>query len=315
VYWTYPQAARNDVYPSKVLIFNYRTGSWATIDDSITAMGYFNYQTTATWSSLPQPWQQTLSTWNSATYQSQFKSILAGNQEGVMFVLQNDIASNANNLSITNISYSTPASFANPYLTIVNHNLITGDYIFLDNIQGTSSFLNGQIFQVIRRVDANTVAISVVNSSIKTYIGGGTVALVSNINITTKQYSFYAQDMSYSYTQRVAFNVDRTANGQISVDFYVSSGDEEIITDSEGTGALVCTGVLETTPFGTPNAPDNSEMNQQRLWHYVYLQAEGQYLQYILYFNNAQMTNPLIARSSDFQLNAVAFYAQKTRTI
>lgn len=313
VYWTYPQASRDDVYPSKILIFNYRTGSWATADDSITALGYFQLQTSSTWASLRQTYEQTLSTWGAATLQNQFRSVLAGNQEGVLFVLQNDVTSNANALSITDIGYGF--AFNQPELTIINHNLVTGDYIYLDNIQGTSSFLNGSIYQVTRRVDANTVRISANNTTLQTYTGGGTVARVSKIQIKTKQYSFYAQDMAYSYTHRVGFNVDRTANGQIAVDFYVSSGDEGIIEDSQGTGALVCTGVLETTPFTTPNAPDNSELNQQRLWHYVYLQAEGQYLQYIMYFNDTQMRNPLISMMSDFQLNAVAFYAQKTRLI
>jgi hypothetical protein len=317
VYWIYPQANRNDTYPSKILIFNYRTGSWATADDSITALGYFQYQNSQAWNTFSQTWQQTTSAWESATYQSQFKSILAGNQEGVLFVLQNGITSNSNNLSITNIDYGV--AFNMPQLTIINHNLVTGDYIFLDNIQGTSSFLNGQIFQVDRRVDANTVRISVNNTTLRTYTGGGTVALVSMINIKTKQYSFYAQDMRQSYTSRVMFNVDRTANGQISVDFYVSSGDEEVIADSQGTGALVCTGVLETTPFlppaptqSVPAATSSVEDQQQRLWHGVYLQAEGEYIQYLMYFNDAQMRNPLISMMSDFQLNATAFYAQKT---
>jgi hypothetical protein len=313
VYWIYPQAARNDRYPSKILLFNYRTGSWATSDDSMTALGYFQYQTTVTWAQLRQQWQQTLTAWGAANFQNQFRSILAGNQQGVMFVVQNEVTSNANALSITNIDYLV--AFNMPTLTIINHNLRTGDFIYLDNIQGASSFLNGRIFEVDRRLDDNRVVISAANAGIQSYTGGGTVALVSNINIVTKQYSFYAQDMAYSYTHRVAFNVDRTVNGQIQVDFYVSSGDVEIIDDSHGTGALVSSGVLETTPFTTPNAPNNSETTQQRLWHYVYLQAEGEYIQYIMYFNNTQMLNPLISMRSDFQLNAVAFYAQKTRKI
>lgn len=320
VYWIYPAANRNNTYPSKILMFNYRTGSWATCDDTITALGYFNNQITATWQSLRQTWSSTESAWQSAAFQSQFASILCGNQQGVMFVLQNTVTRNADALSITNIDYTV--AFNMPQLTIINHNMQTGDYIYLNNIQGTSSFLNNQIFQIARRVNNNQVIISANNNTLRTYTGGGTAAYVSNINIKTKQYSFYANDMRNSYTHRVAFNVDRTANGQISADFYVSSGDLGIIEDSTGTGALVCNGTLETTPFlapvagsSVPGAQSNVEAQQQRLWHSVYLQAEGEYLQYVLYFNNAQMLNPLISMQSDFQLNAVAFYAQKTTYI
>lgn len=306
VYWTYPSATRNDIFPSKLLIFNYRTGSWATADDSITTFGYYQKQTSATWADQTQSWENTETTWGSATFQTQFRNVLAGNQEGVLFVVEPDITSNANALSITDISYGT--AFNMPELTIIDHNLRTGDFIYLNNIQGTSSFLNDQIYQIIRRVDENVVRIQAINNSLKTYTGGGTVTLVSNIMIKTKQYSFYASDMYQSYTHRVAFNVSRTVNGEIAVDFYVSSGDLQIIEDSQGVGSLVCTGVLETSAY--PLVP--IEIQQERLWHYVYLQAEGEYIQYIMYFNDNQMLDPLISMFSDFQLHAIAFYSQKT---
>lgn len=309
VYWTYPNASTNDKFPSKVLVFNYRTGSWAIVDDNITAFGNFQKQTRITWADMTQPWEETESDWDSATFQNQFRSVLAGNQEGVLFTLEPDLTRNANALSITDISYAT--AFNQPELKIINHNLKTGDYIYLSDIQGTSSFLNNQVFQVIRRVDDNVVRIQAVNAGLKTYTGGGTVTLVSNIMIKTKQYSFYSQDMSNSYTQRVAFNVNRTANGQITCDFYVSSGDLQMLEEAQATGALVCTGVVETSPYALTPIEDQ----QERLWHYVYLQADGEYLQYLMYFTDAQMLNPQVSMFSDFQLNAITFYAQKSNNI
>ncbi len=306
VYWAFPQAGRADTFPSKVLVFNYRTGSWATLDDSITAFGYFQNQTRATWASLRQSWTSTASSWDSATFQTQFKNVLAGNQQGVCFVIEPDVSRNSNALSITDISYAT--AFDMPELKIINHNLRTGDYIYLDNIQGTSSFLNGNIYQVTRRVSVDIVRIEADNNQLRTYNGGGTVALVSQISIKTKQYSFYAQDMYMSYTHRVAFNVNRTSYGEVAIDFYVSSGDLQMVTEGEETGSLVCNGTLETRPYTTVPI----EAQQERLWHYVYLQAEGEYLQYRIYLNDGQMRDPQVSMQSDFQLNAITMYAQKT---
>lgn len=309
VYWAYPDSARNDKFPSKVLLFNYRTGSWAIIDDSITAFGNYQRQTRITWADMTDEWQDVETDWDSATFQNQFRSIIAGNQEGVVFVLDHGVTHNSPALSITNISYAT--AFNQPDLTIMNHNLKSGDFIYLNDIQGTSSFLNNRIFQVIRRVDENVVRIAAANTTLRTYTGGGTVTLVSDIMIKTKQYSFYANTMNNSYTHRVAFNVNRTAAGAITIDFYVSSGDLQMLEQASDTGALVCTGVLETSPY----ALNPIEDQQERLWHYVYLQAEGEYIQYLMYFTDEQMLDQEVSMRSDFQLNAVTFYAQKTNNI
>lgn len=309
VYWTYPFAGTNDKFPSKVLIFNYRTGSWATADDSITTFGNYQRQTSITWADLTDSWEDVETDWDSATFQNQFRSVIAGNQEGVVFVLQPDVTHNAAALSITDISYAT--AFNQPELTIINHNMKTGDFIYLSDIQGTSSFLNDRIFQVIRRVSDDVVRISAANTVLKSYNGGGVVTLVSNIMIKTKQYSFYASTMNSCYTHRVAFNVNRTSNGEITCDFYVSSGDLQMLEQASATGTLVCTGVLETSPYALLPI----EQQQERLWHYVYLQAEGEYLQYLMYFTDEQMLNQLVSMRSDFQLNAITFYAQKTNNI
>ncbi len=84
-----------------------------------------------------------------------------------------------------------------------------------------------------------------------------------------------------------------------------------MLPEAAATGTLVCNGVLETFPY----ALNPIEQQQERLWHYVYLQAEGEYLQYLLYFTDDQMLDPLVSMHSDFQLNAITFYAQKTNSI
>jgi len=87
VYWTYPadNEINDDVYPNKVLVFNYKNRSWAENDDSITAFGYFDGQPSFTWDTLGGTWEQWVAPWNSGEPAQQVRQIIAGNQQGWVF--------------------------------------------------------------------------------------------------------------------------------------------------------------------------------------------------------------------------------------
>ena len=69
-------------------MYNYRLGSWALNDDTITCFGYFNQETDETWNSqLSLTWADANFTWGEASEQNPFRSVIAGNQEGYVFVV------------------------------------------------------------------------------------------------------------------------------------------------------------------------------------------------------------------------------------
>ncbi len=51
------------------------------------------------------------------------------------------------------------------------------------------------------------------------------------------------------------------------------------------------------------------EKFQDRLWHPVYFQADGEYVQFFFYLSNEQSLDVNIAES-DFQLHAMIIHAQ-----
>ena len=136
------------------------------------------------------------------------------------------------------------------------------------------------------------------------YQGGGLISRVSQINIKTKQYNFYAQIGRNSFVNKVDFLVDRTTNGQIDVNYYVSTSSDNLLLNSANTGSLLGTGTLDTFPY--PLIP--LEATSTRLWHPVYFQAEGEVIQFELTMNSLQMLNPLI-RQAGFQLHAMCIYS------
>ena len=315
VYWTMPSSDQSATfpYPNQVLVYNYKAGTWAFNDDSITAFGYFQPQTGILWSSPLVTFSDAVG-WGSGPAIALFRQVVAGNQEGYTFIIDADIPTNASVLQITNITIAVAGS---NILTIacIDHNLREGDYVYFQDITGTGNLnlLNDKIFAVLQGPTANAFTISYLDSigSIiaGVYSGAGTISRVSRINILTKEYNFYQQDGRNAYISKVDFLVDKTAFGEIQVNYYVSSSGLTMVeqSDATGTGSLVGTSVLETSPYATVPFENLAE----RLWHCLYFQGDGEYIQFQLILTDAQMESTEV-RISPFELHALCITAQPT---
>lgn len=275
-YWTFPSQENtldgnlNPTYPTRLLVYNYATGSWAFNDDSITAFGYHQNQEGSTWQAEASEWQFNNNVWNDARFQAEFRNIIAGNQQGWTFLFDAGQTRNSPALQISNLTF---VGFI-VTMTIYNHNLTINDYILLEQITAPTN-LDNQIFKVSAVLDVNTVQVITDALPVGVYTGGGVVTRVSRIDILTKQYNFYQQQGKNAYVPKVDFMVDTTANGQIMVEFYVSTGTPALAEQGKITGTLVGTSVLETTPY----AAVPFEQTQTRVWHPLYFQAEGEVVQ------------------------------------
>lgn len=305
VYWTFPDTEASDTfpYPNRILVFNYKTGTWAFNDDSITAFGYFQPTIGVTWDSTTVTWDDDVS-WDSGSVQALFRQVIAGNQQGYVFICDAEVPTNAPVIQITNITAGTNVTI----LTVIQHNFRVEDYIYIQDAiwSDSSNGLNKEIFQVLTVIDANTFQIDEAPFT-GTYMGGGLISRVSQIAISTKEYNFYAQDGRNASVNKVDFMVDATSAGQIQVEFYVSTADVSLLKDSQGNGVLLGTGTLDTFPY--PDIPLESTAN--RLWHPVYFQADGEVIQFQLIFNDAQMRSIPIMQSG-FALHAMCIFAQPT---
>lgn len=307
VYWTFPSSGENgstQVFPNRLLFYNYKTGAWAQADDTITTWGYFEQQTDTTWATAQGTWQEADFTWNSGVVQAQFRQVIAGNQQGFIFLIVPDFGRNAPVLQITNMNLTLVAPII-VQLKIINHNLANGDYIFIENAQGATN-LNGLIFTVAV-VDVNTINLPMANFLNGTYIGGGTATRVSNIEIESKQLNPYVNKGRNVYLAYIDFCVQKTENGQITVDYFPSSTELSMIDQADVNDCALGTNVLETSPY----ALYPLEEFQERLWHRVYFQTEGEFIQFYMSFKNNQITNPNIAFSK-FEMEGFMLFTQPT---
>lgn len=306
VYWAYPSAFQEDetfVYPNRILLYNYRNPGWAMLVDSVTAFGYWQQSNNTTWADLSGlTWQSWNTPWGSGRDQSSFRQIIAGNQEGYIFVVRPDINRNAGVLQITDITNTNGIL----ELTVFDHNLEPDEYILIENTQGITG-INFTIYKVWRVQDKDTLFVYA-PTAVGTYTGGGTIARVSNIAIDTKQWNPYDKVGRNVYISKIDFGVTNSLTGQVTVDSFPSSSEVSTLNNAIP-GTLVCSGVLETSPYPIQFAP--LEQYQELLWHPLYLQIEGENIQIRMYMNDTQMRNPNISLA-DFELQGMILTCQPT---
>ncbi len=163
-YWTYPSSENPDgVFPDNVLVFNYDTKTWSFFDDCFTCFGYYYPAEgqTMTWNDLQDSWSSyDYITWQGATSQSGFENVIAGNQQGFVFILEQTDGENSPSLNISAITAATPGIF-----TSTDNNLPDLSWIKLSGVTGTTSSdgvsLNGRNFQLNNpTLDVNDFSLS-----------------------------------------------------------------------------------------------------------------------------------------------------------
>lgn len=150
--WTIPSDTNSTgIYPDQVLVFNYETKNWSTFDDVFTTFGYLYPLETVmgqTWGDLTDKWSSygTL-TWDSGVGSAGFETIVAGNQQGYIFELEQDSVENDPSLSISAITAANPGVFSS-----TNNNIPDGTWISLVGVTGITSSdgvsLNGRNFKL-----------------------------------------------------------------------------------------------------------------------------------------------------------------------
>lgn len=293
VYWAFPSDFYDDKFPTRVLAYNYRNKTWSIFDDSITTFGYFQAVNDATWRSSPELWEEARFKWSSGTQQGLFNQVLAGNQQGFVFVVDHGVTRNSQSLQITDISTATNV------FTVINHNIQVGEYVAVETVQGTTVTGvdgNDTIF-CVANTGTNTITLQGITLS-GTYTGGGTISRVSQPDMLTKQYNFFIGNGFNSEVSHTDIYIDKTESGEFRLDAMASSSDE-----------VLSSTVVETRPYDVTFAP--MEQNQSQLWHRAYMDCNGNVFQFRFYFDDEQMRTNAVAWS-DLVFHAFMFHVSST---
>lgn len=316
VYWSFPNSAENPTYPNKILVYNYVNRTFAIFNDSFTCFGYFQRGSDLTWATLGYlSWADWTDPWNSGLIQSQFPDVIGGNQQGYVETLNRSIFNDVS-LSITVITVGTPVR-----ITVPNHNLQTGQFVKITGIIGSGSpnptTLNDAIYRVIKVTDDtldlqlyNTVTETFDNVTLAaggTYLGGGKLTVLNNINILTKRFSPYYDVGSQVRLGYVDFFLEKTEEGELTVNLFVNENSSISINDpnSFSNEGILGDNIVLTRAENLALIP--FQANQEKIWHRLFTYSLTQNFQLQLTFDDAQMSDEEI-NSSDVVLHAMTLY-------
>lgn len=298
-YWTYPILVDEDneaptyelTYPNQVLIYNYLDGSWAEFDDSFTCFGYFQQFSDITWGALSRSWESTNFSWNSQVLQARYPDVVAGNQRGfvVIFSQLKQLGQNSPSMTISDITVATHTIYA------PNHNFVPNQYLLITGVQGTTG-INNSIYKIL-----STTVDNIVLDQLGTlpwtgaYTGGGVITHIPNIYIQTKEFNPQFGNGKSLNIHYMDIFMDRTDEGQISTEVYVSDNSDQPIYSA---------------PFVVSTIPEtNFQANQDKIWHRVYINSFGSFIQNVFTLSEAQIKDIDIA-TSNIKLHGLVYYIE-----
>ncbi|MFQ5685095.1 MAG: hypothetical protein ACE5GV_00395 [Candidatus Scalindua sp.] len=301
IYWTFPQFQGDKTFPNKVLLYNYRNNTFAIYNDRFTCYGYFQKTTGYTWDTLPyDTWSEWTAPWNSGITQSFHRQIIAGNQQGFTQVFDDSLGNGAT-LSLTSIT--TPGIGNRSTVTVPNHNLDEGMYVTFQNLTGITitplAPNTTQTFQIQSIVNANDFTID--GTAVGTYPGGGTVTVLNNINITTKNFDFFTNTNADNFLKEIHLLLGKTSGGEISLDVFRN------FDTSTGIDPLLGTKSVLTQPEND----DSYASNQNKIWHKSIRNVIGDSFQLQISLDDTQMRTTAI-QTSDVVLHAIMLSVEPT---
>lgn len=320
VFWSYVDSTSTSptqFFPNRVLVYNYKNATWAIFRDNVTAFGTLQVDSSITWDNLQILWDDEEVLWDDPEEQDNFPFIVCGNQQGFIHKYGYTTPDDGS-LSITAVDLTTSP----PTLTIVNHNLESGEIVFLDGLQFVdpvtflplSTTLNGFTYQVQWLTD-NTIAIykfdttndppNYVNDYVFTpittaiYIGGGTAALDPVLYVQTKDFNPFGAKGSQLKMSYIDFLTDATPSALMSVQLWLNS------SMSVQGNLLVGNQEVETflpSPYYVPNS--------DYAWHRFFATLSGQFIRIVMTYDDVLMNN-LDTREQTWRLNAMTLWCKE----
>lgn len=286
IYITYPETTYP--FPNKTIVFNYIENNWSFYTgENTTSYGqYLEQSSSRTWRTVGT-WADA-GTWGDASGDNYTVQIASGTPTGAV-TLKGNATYNEPSMLIQSVTLSG----SNVILGIVNHNLTSGQYIFIQNALGMTN-LNDFVFLVVQILSSSSILISPALEVTGTYLGLGTCSIMDNFLIQTKQFipNWERGLGSELFSCRVllAMTSSGQISGQVTTSFQpFSLGD--LANDVIPTASIIFT--TADTNLGL----SGNEYAQSSAWHRLPVLSDGQTIQFNLFLSSSQMMNPDFCQS------------------
>lgn len=296
-YWTYPDQQTNGTYPNRVLAYNYENQSWAIFRDSFTCYGFFQGSGDLRWQDINKEWGEFHRTWASGRSQSRYPQVIAGNQQGWTFKVQDQVA-NSESLFVSSVT----AGAAQISLKVPLHNLEEGAIVELSNFVGDyAALLNGNVYRV-QVTDANNIKLQTYDSengiweatviASSTYYGCGEIKVRDNFQVVSKKFN-YLKEAKNIALGRVDALAGVTSAGEVACKIYSGYRNGSPVNQTADT---MFNRIMST------QAPAFDTEGQDKYWHRIFTPIQDSFVQFEFTFNTDQLIGT--AYSANVQFDA-----------
>jgi hypothetical protein len=320
IYISYPYAESSTdddnttiVFPTETFLLNYRDQTWSILYENFTASGSYRALEDYSWANIPYAtWADWKEAWNTGTTTTFTTQVIGGNPQGYVLI-RGEGTGEAQSGSIVAI---TSSAMGMTQITSYNHcvaasNPRTGesDYLYFQNCIG-STYLNGQVGQVLEIVDLNNFIIGIPYQSF-TYLGLGTYARLSQPWLQTKQFEPYWEQGRQVILGIQKYLLERYPRGQITVYIYLSTDENNpynsTLPDLENliNSGLISSNII-STDAETNNLQTPTAASQATIWHRNNQALIGATFQIGITLSKEQMMNYGYA-TGEIELHAIQF--------
>jgi len=315
VYFAYPDQNAptnlNFVYNNRVLLYNYRNDTFATLKDNFTTYGYF-YVTQALglfWSEATDTWQDANYEWGTYQYNPGHRVVVAGNQKGYVFRLIHQQVANDPQLNIETINPLTGV------IKCTNHGLESTDYVYITNVLGISGINN--VTYAINVIDNDNISLDCdVNLFSGSYLGLGQMARVDKFQIGTKEFNMFTKVPVSMRINQLDFYVEKTDTGQFVCQIYEGTNSSQAVNSAStigGTGYSM--GTDSDIVVTSPNNLYLQIPQQEYLWQTLQPSVTGQSMRLLLTQDERQLLDRAIYQFQFIMQAFVLYYTSSGRLI
>lgn len=294
-------------FPNRSLVYNYRNNTYAKFRNNVTCFGTYQSVLGITWDRTDIFWDDMDVFWDDVLFNPEFPSIVAGNQQGYIVIYCNSSIEEPSQ-TITAIDLT-----ANPVrVTSPNHNLQNSEWIKIDHaiflpVDPVASAINDSIFNIVV-IDKDTFdlfhwdgtsVVAYTNASASLYVGKGEYALLSKIDIQTKDFNPFQQQGSQTKISYIDFLTDATPDAKISVELILNSAP-----------AVIGNVIVGNKQVETSLTPNYYLPGSEYAWHRFFATSTGQFIRIKITYDNELMSTKSI-HQQNFILNAISLYVRQ----
>lgn len=219
--WSFVSSETEADTQDRVLVHNYEEKSWSVYDIRLTVFGETEIGRELTWDDIDEnikdswySWDTTEEQWNKIGLTSSTNKVLAGDDEGFIYQMNQDFDDYT--VAISAITQATSA-----VLTVSSSAFKVGDFVAIQGVEGMTEINSEDVapFYEVTAATNTSITLNVNSSNYTAYSSGGILSKVINFSAKTNPFNPYREQGRRVYVSMIEVLINSDV-GEVYADVY-----------------------------------------------------------------------------------------------